>query len=194
VGQQINGKGVFPTGDVAGLPQILDHRADDLLAGGIAVGVGDAIAAMAPFAGQGELPLLPVELGPPLDQLLDPPRTFTDHVLDHVEVAQGTAGQHRVGHVILKTVRRIEDGGDASLGMGAVGLIQGILGNHQNRQALVDPQGSAKTGQAAADDQHVGEEMGNPFGMERDEVAGDQSGHGGETDRRTGSWPQLGKA
>ena len=52
-----------------------------------------------------------------------------------------------------------------------------VLGDHQDRELRVDGQGRPQPGQAAADDQHVGEEMRDVLGMERDEVAGNVKRH-----------------
>ena len=99
-------------------------------------------------------------------------------MLDDVPVAQRPAGDERVGDVVLEAVVGDEHAGDAALGVGAVGLVQPVLGDHQHRQPRTHAQRRAKARQAAADDQHVGEEMRHPLGMERNEVARRLEGHG----------------
>ena len=100
------------------------HRPHDFLAGGVAQGVGDAVAAVAALAAQGQPVAGAVELRAPVDQLVDALRGLADHVLDHLPVAERAAGLEGVGHVVLEAVVRIEHGGDAALGVGAVGLLQ----------------------------------------------------------------------
>ena len=106
--------------------------------------MGDAVAAVASLAGEGQPVAVAVELRAPGDQLVDPLGGLADDVFDHLPVAQLAAGLQRVGHVVLEAVLRIEDRGDASLGMGAVGLPQASLVQHQDRELRVDGQGRAQ--------------------------------------------------
>ena len=57
-----------------------------------------------------------------LDDLADALGGLADDVFDDAQVAQRPAGLEGVGDVVLKAVFRVEHGGDAPLGVGAVGL------------------------------------------------------------------------
>ena len=179
--QQVEREGVFPDVDVGRLFRAADHHPHDLLAGGIAQGVGDAVAAVSPFAAQRQPIAGLVELRAPVDQFADALRPFANDPLDHRGIAQRAAGFERVGHMVLETVVRIEHAGDAPLGLVAVRLLRGLFGGDDDRQFRIDPQRRPQPGQPAADDQHVGEEMRHVLGMERNEVSRDRGGHGSFT-------------
>ena len=147
------------------------HRPHDLLAGGVAQGVDDAIVPVTALASQGEASFGRVEAGAPADELLDPPRGLADHPLHDLGIAERAAGLERVGHVVLEAVFRIDHAGDAALGIGAVGVLQAVLGDDQDREPRIGAQGGANPGQPAADDQHVGKVVRDRLGTERDEVA-----------------------
>ena len=100
-------------------------------------------------------------------------------LLDHGRIAQRAAGLKRVGHVVLEAVVRVEHGGDAPLGVGAVRLADVLLGDDQDREFRIDGQRRPQPGQPAADDQHVGEEVRHALGMERNEISGDGARHNG---------------
>ncbi len=104
VGQEVDGEGVLPDVEVRRLADPLDHRPHDLLAGGVAQGVGDAVAAVSALASQDQAVAGLVELGAPVDQLVDPLRALADDPLDHLAVAERPAGLERVGHVVLDAV------------------------------------------------------------------------------------------
>ena len=149
----------------------VDHRPHHFVAGRVAQRVDDAAMAVAAFAAQEQLAVLDVELRAPVDQLLDLLRRFADDHLDDLAVAQPRAGDQRVGDVVLEAVLGIEHAGDAALGVGAVGLLHRVLGDHQHREPRIDLHRRPQPGDAAADDQHVGEVVRNPLGMEGHEVA-----------------------
>ena len=177
--QQVDRKGVLPDFDVRQSLHATGDSPHDFLAGGVAQGMDDAVVAVAAFASQGQLSAGLVELGAPGDQFLDPLRGLADHLLDDRPVAQRAAGLERVADMVLEAVFGVHDAGDAALGVGAVRYGESILGDHQHRQPRIDGQGRPQAGQAAADDQHVGEEVRHMFGMERNEITGRDSGHAG---------------
>jgi hypothetical protein len=80
--------------------------------------------------------------------------------------------------MVVEAVRRIKYGGDAPLGISAVGLLEPFLGNHQASQARINGQGGSQTGQAASNDQNVGEEMRDLLRMKWGEIAGTGEWHG----------------
>ena len=101
---------------------------------------------------------------------------LADHAPDDFDVAERAAGLQGVGHVVFAAVGGIQNGGDAALGACAVGFLQLVLGDHEHRQAGIDGQGRPQSGQAAADDQHVGEEVRHLLGMKGNEIAGREHG------------------
>ena len=127
-----------------------------------------------------------VELRAPLDQFRDARGRLAHDALDHLRIAQRTAGLERVGHVLLEAVVRIEHAGDASLGVAAVGLLDALLGDHDDREFRIDRQRRPQAGQPAADDEHVGEEMRDVLRMERNEISRNGHGHGAKTQEPPG--------
>ena len=87
-------------------------------------------------------------------------------------VAQRAAGDERVVNVLLEAVVRVHHAGDAALGIAAVRLLDRILRDHQHAQPRIDRIRRPQPRQPAADDQHIGEEVRQLAGVERDEVAG----------------------
>ena len=88
VGQQVEREGVFPDVDVGGILGTMDDRPHDLLARGVAQGVGDAVAAVSALAAQGQAVALPVELRAPADQLARCAGRLADDLLDHLPIAE----------------------------------------------------------------------------------------------------------
>ena len=117
---------------------------------------------------EGDLAVDLVEVRPPLDQLGDPPRGLADDQLDDLGVAQPLAGGEGVGDVVLEVVLGVEDAGDPPLGVGAVALADLVLGDDQDPVRLGDAEGRAEAGEAAADDQDVGEVVRQVLGVEPD--------------------------
>ncbi len=81
-----------------------------------------------------------------------------DH-LDDLGVAQALAGRQRVGDVVVEPVFGVEHAGNAPLGVVAVAFAHLVLGHDQHAVRLGNAQRGPEAGDAAADDQHVGEMM-----------------------------------
>ena len=122
----------------------------------------DAAVAVAALAGQRELAVLLVELGAPADQLVDLLRRLADDHLDDLAVAQAGAGDERVLDVVLEAVLRRQHAGDAALGVGAVALLDAVLGDDEHVEVRRHLEGGPQPGDAAADDQDVGEPVDGP--------------------------------
>src|SRR5208337_1272931 len=92
----------------------------------------------------------------------------------------------RVGDVVVEPVFRVEDAGNTSLRVMAVALADFFLGHDQCTIVIGYPERCAEAGDAAADDQHVREMMGQLARIESDEVSARQCerkkhGQSGET-------------
>ena len=111
--------------DAAGL-QV--ERAADLAAGGVAVGVQNAVAAVRAFARERELGSGAIELRAPLDQLFDARRTFFDQHARGFLVDQAVAGVERVLQMQRNFVFIAEGGGDSALRVLRVGFGHLTLG------------------------------------------------------------------
>ena len=67
------------------------------------------------------------------DQIVDLLRRLADDHLDDVRVAQAGAGDVRVFDVVLEAVFGRQHAGDAALGVGAVALVEAVLGERRGR-------------------------------------------------------------
>ena len=105
------------------------------------------------------MPMSVVELGAVADQVVDLAGRLADHQLDDGAVAQAGAGGQRVLDVVLEAVLRRAHGGDAALGVAAVALLDLVLGDDQDVHRRRRGQGGPQPGDAAADDEHVGEDV-----------------------------------
>ena len=112
-----------------------DQGPHHFLAGGVAQGMGHAAMAVPPFLRQRQLAVFDVEVGPPLDQLLNPLGSFADDHFHDLLVAQPLAGGHRVGGMARNIIDRIEDPGDAPLSIGAVRLRQHVFADDDRLEA-----------------------------------------------------------
>ena len=80
----------------------------------------------------------------------------------------------------LEAVFRLKHGRDAALGIPGVGLLDGVLGEHEHVGRVGGSDGRAQARDAAADDQDVGKLLGEAIGLEGNEIAtlGDDFEHG----------------
>jgi hypothetical protein len=69
--------------------------------------------------------------------------------------AEPGAGRVRVGHVGLRAVGGVEDGGDASLGPGAGTVLKGSLGDEGYLELVGKAQCEGLSGKAAAQDEDI---------------------------------------
>ena len=184
--EQVEREGVLPDPDVGPGAGLLDDGPHHLAAGGVAQGVDDAGVLCPPSRRQGELAVVLVEVRAPRDQLGDPPRRLADDQLDDLAVAEPLAGGERVVDVVLEVVLGVEHAGDAALGVGAVALADLVLGDDQDPVRLGNPERRAQPGEAAADDQHVGEVVRQLTRVEAHQAAS-RGGDGDEHERRRSS-------
>ncbi len=115
-----------------------DDGSHHFAAGHVAEGVDDAVVTVAAFAAERDLAGFLVEVGSPVDEFLDATRGFADDHIDDGGVAECAAGDERVVDMFFKTVVGVHDAGDAALGVGAVGLLDGVFRDDEGAQLVVD--------------------------------------------------------
>ena len=131
-------------------------RAADFAAGGIAVGMQHAVAAVRAFAGKGDLGAGAVELGAPLDQLFDAGRTFLDQHARGLFVAQAVAGLQGVFQMQADFIVVAERGGDSALRVLRVGFGDFALGQAEHASGGGKLHRGAQTGNARAHHDEIG--------------------------------------
>ncbi len=131
------------------------ERARDFAAGGIAVGVQNAVAAVRPFAGEGQLAAFAVELRAPVDQLPDGRGTLFHQGVDGGAVAQAVPRVERIPLVQFHLVVVAQRDGDPALRVLRGGFVQALLGHHQHRPGRGQVDGGAQPRHAGADYQEV---------------------------------------
>ena len=138
VGEQVEGEGVVPEGDVRAGPRGGDDGPHHFETGRVPQGVDDAAVAVPAFARQRETAVLDVELRPPGDELLDFGGSGMDHTFHDLAVAQSVAGDERVLDVVLERVLRIEDAREPALRVRTVALGDAVLGDDQHGESGMD--------------------------------------------------------
>ncbi len=108
---------------------LLRKHPDQLAPGGVSVGMEHALAGMSGLKRKGELCALAVELGPPFDELMDPPGAFLHKGADRFFIAQAVARLQRVLIMDAHLVLVAHGDGDASLGVLGGALGEHVLGN-----------------------------------------------------------------
>ena len=186
MGEQIDRRAVLPDPDRPPRSGLEDYRPHDLAPGLVSQGVCDPGVRMSPFQPQRDVAVDLVEMGAPADQLIDPIGCFPYHHLHDLGLAQPLARGQRVGDVVVEPVFRVEDAGNTSLRVMAVALADFILGHDQRTIVIEYPERCADTGDAATDDQHVREVMGQLARIKSNQVSARQCerkkhGQSGET-------------
>ena len=108
VGQQeVDGEGVLDDLDLGGPGHGRDEGTLDLGPGGVAAGMGDAVAVVSALAGQAELAVgVEVEVGAEGDQLADGLGPLGDEHAHRLEVGRARAGHEGVALVLGRRVAR----------------------------------------------------------------------------------------
>src|ERR1051326_8395056 len=117
VNAKLSSKFKFQQPDVLERFRLQPQRAADLPAGGIAMGVQDAVSAVSPLASEDEPCSGPIKLGAPGDQLFDAVRTLLNQYAGGGFVTQAVAGFQRVLEVKSNFVFVAERSCDAALGI-----------------------------------------------------------------------------
>jgi hypothetical protein len=163
------------------------HRALDLVAGRVALGVDDPRVAVAALAREVDQAFgRAVELRPHLQQALDRLRPAADDALDRLALGEPAADAQRVGDVRVEAVRGGEDRGESALGVDGVGLAQLRLGDQGDRGSPArrgDRRGAARDAAADDDDveavdRHLPEREGHQVAVETEGKGGAQAALG----------------
>jgi 3-dehydroquinate synthase len=129
--------------------------AGDFTAGGIAVGMEDAVAGVGAFAAEDEDAAFPIELGAPFEEFLDDAGAFGDEGADGVRVAETIAGGEGILLVEGDLVIVGKGGGDASLRILGGRLMEGVLGEDEHLAVFGKGNGGPQAGDASPDHQKV---------------------------------------
>ena len=183
VSEQVQDERVFPDRHVAQLSRPFDHRPHHFLAGGVAQCMDDPKVAVSAFATQDQLSGFGIETGSPLNQFANPLRGLAHHHFHNLWIAQPAARANRVLGVSFELVVRIDNAGNASLGVGAGGLLELVFGDQQHGHVRFDSDRRPQPGQPTADNEHVGEEVRDPLGMKWDKITREVFVHRSEFSR-----------
>ena len=153
------------------LPGAGDDGPHDLETRGVAQGVHDAAMAVAAFTRQRQVSLFLIEVRTPADQIADLFWRFAHDHLDDGAVAQSAARLDGVFDVVFEAIFRRQDPRDAALSVGAVALLDAILGDDEDIQVLRNGQGGTHARDAGADDEDIGEKVRCALGIELYQIA-----------------------
>ena len=154
--QQVGGELEFAKRDGLDRRGFQIQRAADLTAGGIAVSVQHAVAAVRSFAGEGNLRSGAIELRAPLDELFDSRRPFFDQHASRFFVDQTVAGLQRVFQVQRDFVVIAERRSNSALRVLRVGLGDFTLGDTENAACGGELDRSAQPGNSRANNDEIG--------------------------------------
>ena len=115
----------------------------------------DAVTAVSGFTSKGQVLPFPVELGAPLDQLLDRSGPFLDESAHGGTVAESVAGVEGVLLVERDLVIVAERDGDAALGIVGGGVGDFALGENDDASRRSELDGGAQARDSSADDQKI---------------------------------------
>jgi hypothetical protein len=168
-GEEVEDKGFFPEVDMGLCLEESCHGAHDFLAGGISECVSDAGVAVTAFEGEGEVISDAVEFCAEADEFLNPLGCFVDNEVNDVGVAESFSGGDGIGGMAGEVIERIEDAGDAALGIHAVGLLEDVFGDDDGAEGGVYSEGGADSCDTASEHEDVCEQMWDSFGMKGNE-------------------------
>ncbi len=134
IGDEIDAGAPAEQGDVGRCLGCLEQRLLHRPAGRI-VDMDNPPVRMPAFAGEVEGMLLAVERDAQFAQAIDRAGRALDHEFDRLEVVQPGAGHHRVAHVVIEGVARIEHRRDAALRPRGRAARKPALGQNQHLEA-----------------------------------------------------------
>ena len=127
--------------------------------------------AVSAFSRERQFAVFGIEDGAPVDQLVNPGGGFMDDHLDDRVVAEAFASGEGIGHMVRKVVNRIEHSRDAALRPGAIGEGEGIFADDDGLQGLWNGEGRSHPGDPSADNEDIGEHVGDAARMKPREIA-----------------------
>ena len=125
---------------------------------------------MRAFLREREVAVLLVEVRAEANELLHPVRPFVHEHVDGFRVAQARAGEQRILVMEFGLVVVREDGGDASLRIASIAVEERLLRDHKNALRLAQLQRRIEPGDARADNDNVGLDLGQLVQVEFDHV------------------------
>ncbi len=132
------------------------QRAANFRAGGVSVGVEDAIAAVGSFAGEHQLTVFAIEAGAPAEKLFDAQRAFFDENAGGFAVDEAISGIDGVVKVQRDVFFAAHGDGDSALGVVGVRFAESFLGHDQDSGFTSSKaDGGAQTRDPCADDDEV---------------------------------------
>ena len=132
--------------------------------------MNDPVMAVPPFAAQFEGAVPFVESRTPGDQFGDAARRLANHGINHLPMAEFTAGGERIGHVVVEPILGINDAGDAPLRPLARRALEVVFCDHGQGESRIDRKRCPQAGQATAEDEYVGEAVRHPLRAERHQI------------------------
>lgn len=119
------------------------------------MGVENAVSAVGGFPGEGEPAPFAVELGAPLDQLLNQAGAFGNQYPDCFRITEAGAGDEGVLFMKFYPVVIAENDGNSTLGILRRRFFEGILGDDQNVTGRSQIDSCTHTGDPGADHQEI---------------------------------------
>ena len=153
--QQIGNRGIAFELHVRQRGSFFEQCARDFATRGIPVRMQDPVAAVGALAGKGEAETVAIELGAPVDQILNIRRALFDQRVHRRLIAEAVTGIERVLFVERDLIVVTERDRDAALCVFGGGLPKRVLGDYQNAARLRQFNGRAESGDAGADDKKI---------------------------------------
>jgi hypothetical protein len=157
--QQINRKCVLPNIDVRHRSGSCDDRSHDFRTGSVTARVDNPLLAVTTFAAECPISIFTIKLGSPANQFLDSLGGLSDHHVYDRLVAKIPPRRQRVIYVMLEAIVGIQNTGDSSLRIRAVGLPQNVLRDDERGKVWINRIGSSQARNTAAYHQNVGESV-----------------------------------
>ena len=153
---QIRGSGPFKQRNVLVLAGVRQERPADFGAGGVAVGVQDAVAAVRTFAGEHESALFAIEACTPAQQLFHTQWAFFDENLRRVAIDEAISCGDGVCEVQRDIFVAAESDSDSALSVVGIRLAEGFFCDDQYAASFRESDSGAQAGDSGAHDQKVG--------------------------------------
>ncbi len=121
--------------------------------------MNDSTVAVAAFARESETTVLDIELGSPLDELLNLARRLMHDQFHHILVTKTITSNECIFNVVIEGIFGSTYAGEPALCIGAVAFGNPVLGGNQHRELWVYFQRSAEAGYPRAHHEDIREPM-----------------------------------